>query len=380
MFSHLFRYRIVSLLRSKVIVFWSLVYPIVLGILFFLAFGSSVGKRIEFSTTKVAVVTESVDQITEHFVEVMSEIAYDGSGKMFEVTECSREEALKLLADKKIIGVITLNNDITIEVGGKGIYESIIKEYCDTFRRTTSLYNDVASYNPAAITEVQKAMNSEVDYIRNVSLGGETQDGLIQYFYALVAMACLFGCFIGMQVGKEVQASSSPVAARKVMSSAHRFKVILADMLAAFVIDFIEVMLVVLFLQFVLGLNIVSQPLLFTLVCFFGSLIGVSSGQFFSCVAKGKDGLQICLSLIFSLISSALGGLMAGDVKNIIEQNVPIINRINPSSLISDAFFSLSVYSDYKRFTLNIVILAAEAIVFTVCSYMSVRRLRYASL
>ena len=33
--------------------------------------------------------------------------------------------------------------------------------------------------------------------VKEVSLGGRTIDGNVQFFYALIAMACLYGCFIG---------------------------------------------------------------------------------------------------------------------------------------------------------------------------------------
>lgn len=41
---------------------------------------------------------------------------------------------------------------------------------------------------------------------------------------------------------------------------------------------------------------------------------------------------------------------MFGGMKNVIEQHCPVINRINPASVLSDAFYCLSVYDDAVRY------------------------------
>ena len=45
--------------------------------------------------------------------------------------------------------------------------------------------------------ETMKPLLSSDSLVREVSLGGRTIDGNVQFFYALIAMACLYGCFIG---------------------------------------------------------------------------------------------------------------------------------------------------------------------------------------
>ena len=47
------------------------------------------------------------------------------------------------------------------------------------------------------------------------------------------------------------------------------------------------------------------------------------------------------------MILSVLGGLIGPNVKSYIEHTMPIINRINPASLIVDSFYALNIYDTY---------------------------------
>ncbi len=379
MFFHIFKYRIRSLLRSKVILFWCLVYPILLGLLFYAGFGSSINDSPSLEPIAVCVVTETDSETNTTFKEVFNDVSYDSGGKMFDVTFTDAGKALSLLEDGKASGIITLGDDITIKVASEGINESIIKQFCDSYKRQVHVITDIMKTG-ADPSKALAELSKDSFPIEQVSLGGEQYDGSTQYYYALIAMACMFGSFTGVVIGDDVQTKGSVKGARKAVSSIHRFKLIIGDMLAAFAINFVEVSIVSLFVHFVLGIRVISDAALFFPILFFGTMIGVCVGQFFSCISGGRQGLKIGLSIAFSLMSSFLAGLMFGDMKYIISKNLPLLGRINPASLITDAFYSLTVYSDHGRYLTNLVILAVEAAVIVTCSFIAVRRSRHASI
>ncbi len=63
------------------------------------------------------------------------------------------------------------------------------------------------------------------------------------------------------------------------------------------------------------------------------------------------------------MVSSFLAGLMNGNMKDIVEKSAPIINRINPASLISDAFYCINVYNDTARYYRSLATLAVMSAV-----------------
>lgn len=380
MFFHLYRYRAMSLLRTKMIIFWSFIFPIILGTLFYFAFGSSIGKTSSFETIKVAVVKDDPSPLYADITDVMKDTEFDSGDPMFAVNECEEASAQELLEKGEVTGILYVSDSLRIDVKSSAIYENILKQFADTYTRIIAVYGDAAQINPAMMAELPAILESGSALTKSVSLGGEKVDGEAQYFYALIAMACMYGSFIGVTIGGDIQANDSPLGARKAVSSVNRLTLVVADMLAAVSISFVEIMIVYFYLNVILGIPFGSKPLLVALTCLLGAMIGITIGQCISCVAKGKDGLKIALSLSFSMFSCFLSGLMFADMKNIIEQNIPILNKINPGALISDALYSITIYSDYKRYTVNIIILAAEAFVLTLTSFLAVRRTKHASI
>ena len=49
---------------------------------------------------------------------------------------------------------------------------------------------------------------------------------------------------------------------------------------------------------------------------------------------------------------------MNSSMKDTVEKHFPIINRINPAALISDAFYCINVYDDPARYYRNVLTLA----------------------
>ncbi len=67
-------------------------------------------------------------------------------------------------------------------------------------------------------------------------------------------------------------------------------------------------------------------------------------------------------------------------MKYIIDKNVPIINKINPASMITDGFYSLYYYDTLDRYYFNVVSLLIFAFIMIIASYFSLRRQKYDSI
>ncbi|MEI3293776.1 MAG: hypothetical protein V8R63_10115 [Thomasclavelia ramosa] len=70
MFYHFFKYQFKTLLRNKMVIFWTLVFPLALATLFNLAFANLTASE-EFETVKVALVEE---QANSQFKETLQEL------------------------------------------------------------------------------------------------------------------------------------------------------------------------------------------------------------------------------------------------------------------------------------------------------------------
>lgn len=379
MFWHIYKYRVKSLLKTKMSVFWAFIYPILLGTLFFVTFGNSINKN-SIETIDVAIVKETESEKNDSFVEMMEEVEFEDGKRIFNILNLDLKSAEEQLEDESIVGIVRLGDEITLEMGKGGLGASILKEFADEYTRSFELIEDAATIDYTRIQDVIDVNENRKEYVEEVSLGGEKIDTEAQYFYALIGMACLFGSFIGMVLGKDIQAVNSPIGARKTVSGTKRLTLMMGDLAAAVSIHFVGLLLVVTYLKYILKIPVFSQPLPCIAVVFLGCVMGVELGQFASCVAKGSEGMTIAISLAISLGSSALSGLMSPDLKRLMDRVAPIVSRLNPSSAIADCFYSLSIYSDYTRFAKSLTILAVEAVVLVVLSFFAVRRNKYVSV
>ena len=93
-----------------------------------------------------------------------------------------------------------------------------------------------------------------------------------------------------------------------------------------------------------------------------------------------KEGAKNGILLAASLGLCFLSGLMFGGMRLIIEENVPIINRINPAAVIVDCFYSLCVYGSYEKLWSNVLVLAVWCALLLAGSFAATRKRRYKSL
>ncbi len=67
-------------------------------------------------------------------------------------------------------------------------------------------------------------------------------------------------------------------------------------------------------------------------------------------------------------------------MKYIVDKNIPIVNKLNPASMITDGFYSLYYYDTLDRFFFNIASLLIFALIMLTISYFSLRRQKYDSI
>lgn len=371
---HLMKYRLKEMLRQKDLVFWALVFPLIMATLFFFAFSN--GSKAEgFQKISVATVTNSTrkDTYFDAFLHQMD-------GNYIKIVTTKEKKAKELLKSGEIKGIFYNQKELKLAVSSSGMEESILETFLDTYNKNRQLIMNVAKEHPEKVQDVVLSMSQNQNLVKNTSLGGKTFDEFLQYYFALIGMACMFGAFLGMQNSTDFQANLSQLAARRCVAPVNRLKLIVSDMLVAFGIHFINVMILLVYLRFVLQVAIGNQWPQIILVSLFGSMIGVCFGVFVGAIGRVSEGAKVGMLVGFSLLASFLSGLMVGSMKNIVEQHAPILNRINPSALITDAFYSISVYADTGRYMKDLVSMILISVILLGLSFLMVRRERYDSI
>ncbi len=361
--------------------FWALLFPIILGTLFYLSFGSagleSTGES-RWDKIKVAVVKDTDPsenaQAFEGFLTQMD-------GETLDIQDISTEsEALSALNEETISGIFYVRDTPSLTVAKNGLNESILTSVLESYNQNAAMFREIAMTHPEKLPDALDAMNDYRNTTAEVSLGGKDLNPNVQYFFALVAYACLSGAFLGVQSSIDGQANISALGARRSITPTHKLTLILIDMAVLFIIHFFNILILCLYITHVLGISLGNDVGALLLVDFMGSMIGICLGVAIGCLARISYGMKIGVCVLFTLFPGFLAGLMFGNMKNIIELHCPIINRINPAAVLSDAFYCMGIYNDMERFTRCLVILAVMSTLLLTVAFLGIRRERYDSI
>ena len=134
------------------------------------------------------------------------------------------------------------------------------------------------------------------------------------------------------------------------------------------------------FLRFVLRVNFGGSLILLYLSAILSGFLGVTMGFFVGSIGRMRYEVKEAISMSVSMVLCFLSGLMVGNMKGIIAEHMPWINRVNPVAIMSDSFYCLNMYSDYRRFMTKIVGMLIYIVAFTVIGVLFARRKKYASI
>ena len=378
MFIRDFLYTIKILMRAKVSIFWTLVFPILLATFMYMAFGSIYEQDEMFSNIKVAVVTEDE---SANGLNYMLDALSDGDDALLSVTRMSESDAEKLLADEEVEGII-YTDDVKLTVAESSVNASILETVLSEYKQYEHALKDIYKYGTEPKGDmsnlVEKLSEQRSYYTEKASTEG-SQNVYNNYFYAIFAMSCLFASLSSIEMMNNLQANVSATGKRKNVSPQRKMTFVLAEFAALLLIHFVVEVISFIYMSCI-GVDFGDRVWEILLTLFVGCFIGLAIGVIVGAISKLAEGTKIGIVIGISMVMSILSDLCINGIKYEIQQHVPIINKLNPAALISDSFYALNVYSDHQVFTENIVIMTIEAVVLIAVGILMVRRNRYASV
>lgn len=371
---HLIKYAFLTKVRNGSTVFWPFVFPIVLGTFMYLAIGQM--NDADFEEVKGAYVCGEENKAFELFLEGVKE------SEIIDVEKMEEEQALEALENREIDGIYAADGEgnIRLTIRGNGYAESIMESVLESYLAGKHTLEQVAMRHPEKMGDAVTRMLESQSAVKQVSLGGKTINGNASFFYALIGMACLYGCFIGVGSVKQMQANLSPLAARRCTASVHRLKVILAEFAVGFFLHSVNLTALLFYMKYVLKLEFTGSYPVMLLTAILGGMFGVSMGIFVGSIGKISEGAKIGIMLGISMTCSFLAGLMAGGMKDIVERKMPFLNRINPAAVIADALYCINVFDSPERLMKDFRILGIMCAGMIVGAFLAVRRERYDSI
>lgn len=387
MFIRDFLYTIKIMVRGRVSIFWTLVFPLLLATFMYMAFGNIYEQDEMFRNIKVAVVTEDE---SANGLNYMLDALSDGDDALLSVARMSESDAEKLLADEEVEGII-YTDDVKLTVAessvNASILETVLSEYKQYEHALKDIYKDgigLQQYMSGTsgvddMSDIVEKLSEQRSYYTEKASTEGSQNVYNNYFYAIFAMSCLFASLSSIEMMGNLQANVSATGKRKNVSPQRKMTFVLAEFAALLIIHFVVEVISFIYMSCI-GVDFGDRVWEILLTLFVGCVIGLAIGVIVGAISKLAEGTKIGIVIGISMVMSILSDLCINGVKYEIQQHVPIINKLNPAALISDSFYALNVYSDHQVFTENIVIMTIEAVVLIAVGILMVRRNRYASV
>lgn len=376
MFWHNFKYGLKVLLHVKELVFWNLIFPIALASFMYLAFGNISETTEKMHKIPVAVVEEQDSKIMNFVLEQLS----GGDDALLTIQNVTEDEAEQLLEAESVKGIIYEGEDTRLRVKESGMDQTVLQMILQQYKQQETVIKDVMSEHPENLASLVAGISDSADVVKREGMGEGNQDNLVNYFYAIFAMVCLFASFCGCNMMGGMQPNVSAMGQRRAVSPVRKMTAVLAEFTACELFQMVVVSLLLVYMRFVLKIHLGNHYGAILLLLLVATSCGNMFGICIGCLSRIGLGVKMGILVGVSLTLSMLSDLMVAGIRDGIEHTVPIINDINPAALIVDSFYALNVYDTYERFAGNIIMLIVVTVILAVISIFLVRRNRYASL
>lgn len=379
MFFRLYKTRLKCLSKNYRILFWTFLLPFLLSLLSYLGFNRLFAGDTQ-KDIPVAVVAEEGSK-AEVLTRVLKTIKTEENKELFQVTACTLDRARDLLDQGSVDGYIVYDDGegpiLYIRENGKK--QTLLKTWLDRYKQWESISAaDGAKKDETAFLTWLDQENQTQSFIKEGRFEKESENYLP--FYCCIAFSCILGAYWGFYEIIHIQADQSLLGVRLGIAPVRKRRLLACNMLAAFTIHFFSILFLTIILRFALHVQFGGKPWMLLIICLFGSLCSINSGAMLSAVIQANVKVREAALSLFLISEVVLSGMVAADMKNIIEIKASALALLNPFSLVAGAFYGLTYYSGYGKSFLDLFMLFILAVVFGIVTLWNIRRKEYAGI
>lgn len=370
MFFHLYKYSLKALIHNRNIMFWVLIFPVILASFMYFAFGSQMDTMDDFYVIPVAIVEEKASEIYEPMLKYVSDPEKD---PLIQAEWVKQRQAEKLFQQGKVDAIIYVKDNLSMTVAESGMEQAILANMLDSFEQYKQIALPMIQSNPEKKEEIVASFLDNTDDLEEYLISDVKANPAMNFFYAVIAFACLFASLEGCDRSLKLQSEDNVVAQRRGVSAVSRRKMLLADFLACVTIQYVIVCLLFLYMRVCLRLNFGDKYPAILLLLLIGSSCGIVLGIVIGALRGINMGMKIAIMTSINLVCCMMSDLMIEGIKDWIWHHAAWLNRINPAALLSDAFYVLKVYDGYERFVQDVLLLGVITLVLMLISLLLIK-------
>ena len=376
-----FLYQVLRLLRDRVLLVWTLGFPIVLSLIFMAMF-SNLEKAFEATPMSFGVVQDEAYRAAPGLDAVVERISSDDADPrlLTKVTHSTVAQAETAAKRGETNGYLAVEGDQPVlhvtQQGNEADTTRVLRVVMDSYTQRQAEYAALAK--AGAAPEKLAALETDQSFTHSISVTPSPVKPETHYYFALLAFACGMGTTVSMVAVKGIMAVS-PVGARQTLAGLPRWKVLTATLAASWVCVLACLLVAFAFMAAVVRVEFGRHMLLCLVAIGACSLMASAAGAALGTLARLEIGMISGFTSLLSLFTG-LYGPSSQSLASSIEQHAPLLAQANPRWQTARCFYGLLYYDSLAPFVRSCAVLLGMTCLFLTIALIRARRMTHEHL
>ena len=376
-----FLYQVLRLLRDRVLLVWTLGFPIVLSLIFMAMF-SNLEKAYEATPMSFGVVQDEAYRAAPGLDAVVERISSDDADPhlLTKVTHSTVAQAETAAKRGETNGYLAVEGDQPVlhvtQQGNEAETTRVLRVVMDSYTQRQAEQEVILKAGTPP--EQVAALQAERSFTRSISVTPTPVKPETQYYFSLLAFACGMGTTVALVAVQSIMATSH-LGARHTMAGLPRWKVLTATLAASWVCVLGCLLVAFVFMATVVGVDFGPHMLLCLVAIGVCSLMSSAAGAALGTLGRVNVGMVSGISPLLSLFTG-LYGPASQSLASSIEQHAPLLAQANPLWQTARCFYGLLYYDSLAPFARSCAVLLGMTCLFLTIALIRARRMTHEHL
>ena len=376
-----FSYQVLRLLRDRILLVWTLGFPIIMSLMFMAMF-ANLDKDFEATPISFGVVQDEAYRAAPGLDAVVEQISADDADLRL-ITKVSHSTASEAQAAAKrgdTNGYLAVKDgDPVLHVtqeGNEAETTRVLRVVMDSYtQRQAELKTAIEAGVPP---EQMASLQVDHSFTHSISVTPSPVKPATRYYFALLAFASGMGTTVTMTAVQSIMATS-PLGARRTLAGLPRWKVLTATLAASWVCVLICLLIAFAFIATVVGVDFGPHVFLCLVAIGVAGLMSSTAGAALGTFSKMGIGMVAAISCFLSLFTG-LYGPSAQSLASTVELHAPLLVQANPLWQATRCFYGLLYYDSLAPFAHSCAVLLVMTCLFLTIALIRARRMNHEHL
>ena len=376
-----FSYQVLRLLRDRILLVWTLGFPIIMSLMFMAMF-ANLDKDFEATPISFGVVQDEAYRAAPGLDAVVEQISTDDADPRLitKVTHSTASEAQAAAKRGDTNGYLAVKDGDPVlyvtQEGNEAETTRVLRVVMDSYTQRQAEFK--TAIEAGVPPEQMASLQVDHSFTHSISVTPSPVKPATRYYFALLAFASGMGTTVTMTAVQSIMATS-PLGARRTLAGLPRWKVLTSTLAASWVCVLVCLLIAFAFIATVAGVDFGPHVFLCLVAIGVAGLMSSTAGAALGTFSKMGIGMVAAISCFLSLFTG-LYGPSAQSLASTVELHAPLLVQANPLWQATRCFYGLLYYDSLAPFAHSCAVLLVMTCLFLTIALIRARRMNHEHL